>query len=102
MFQTQWNYKEKPEHLAKVEDSGLVQPNQSYTVKELLERFTYGTLPGISKQIYYDPNADNEEIPVMHMQNIDLVDIENMERDIRKRSDEKQKIIKDLRTKLNK
>lgn len=52
-------------------------PDQSYSVKDLLRRFTTGTAPAVAKQAYYqdDPDLDN---PLPTLSELDLAEIQEL------------------------
>nr|QJB18774.1 MAG: hypothetical protein [Microvirus sp.] len=56
-----------------VGDSETV-PNQAFTVTEVLQKFQAGTLPNISKKIYFEENPDFDNINPTEATDFDLSD----------------------------
>lgn len=52
----------------------LTVPDMSYTIRELLERFTAGTMPPIARQSYYEESPDIDNPDPLDNGNFDLVD----------------------------
>lgn len=77
-IQTQANYKYKGGH--QMDQESMTIPNQSYSVREILQRFQAGTLANISKPIYYeleDDSDDFDNVDITQSPDFDLVDAEN-------------------------
>lgn len=55
-------------------------PDQSYTVKELLTRFTSGTMPPVMKRPSYDENPNINEISFPDFSRMDMTEIDDYER----------------------
>lgn len=52
-------------------------PDQSYSVKDLLRRFTNGTAPAVAKQAFYDDNADIDH-PLPDLAALDLAELQEL------------------------
>lgn len=52
-------------------------PDQSYSVKDLLRRFTTGTAPAVAKQPFYEENPDiDNPLPVLN--ELDLAELQEL------------------------
>lgn len=58
-------------------EKSMAIPDQSYSVKDLLRRFTTGTAPAIAKQAFYqdEPDLDN---PLPTLSELDLAEIQEL------------------------
>jgi len=120
MFQTQYSYKfDSAKHAEpKSELPSLTVPDMSYTVRELLEKFTSGgSLPPIDNQAEYEENPTfddalsiDQDLTDLHqarravnkLQN-DLLKLENLKKERQKEAQNKdaQQTIKELQNKLS-
>jgi len=80
-IQTQYNYKKQPGE----KNTGVVNtiPNEAYTIKELLEKYSHGTLPEIGK----NPNYIGEDIyedgyDTLVKPDRDLTDIDDLKKKV--------------------
>lgn len=60
-------------------------PDQSLTIKQILQRFTAGTLPPIQKETYYEENPDIDDPDPMYRPDFDFVDWEAAKRKLERR-----------------
>lgn len=67
----------KTYHKSAVENISKTRPNESYTIKELWQRWTQGNTPMTTKSIYFDSdNGENlEDLDIQDSEMIDRVDI---------------------------
>lgn len=70
----QLNYYETEQSFEKHEGESETVPNQAFTVTEVLQKFQAGTLPNISKKIYFEENADFDNINPTESPDFDLAD----------------------------
>lgn len=86
-------YKSKNEVFEKVSKlPSMTIPDQSYTIKQLLEFHKAGINPPLQKTNVYDEEFE-EEVNPMRKQNFDLTDVDNIKEDI----DNNMKVIDKLR-----
>lgn len=52
-------------------------PDQSYSVKDLLRRFTTGTAPAVAKQSFYEENPDIDN-PLPTLNELDLAELQEL------------------------
>lgn len=52
----------------------MTVPDMSYSIRELLARFTAGTMPPVGRQVYYEDNPDINNPDPLDAPNFDLVD----------------------------
>lgn len=85
----------------KTEGVSLLVPNQSFTVRELMKRHMAGTMPAIGKQALWDehPTFDSFDKTVG---NFDLVDAEELAKEMTDRLDEIEAERKELKKKEEK
>lgn len=79
-FKTSYNYEEFSPAGEINKEPSLTVPNQSYTIQEILLRFTTGIPPAVSQPYYYE--SDQEDIDFdsynpANAYNIDLADVTN-------------------------
>lgn len=60
-------------------------PDQSLTIKEILQRFKAGTLPPIQKETYFEDDPDIDNPDPMYRPDFDLVDWEAAKRKLERR-----------------
>jgi len=74
MFKTHYNFEfNKTQHCEKQEDNkSLTVPDMSYTVREMMEKFTTGGMPDVQRLGDYDENASFEDAVELDQ---DLVDV---------------------------
>lgn len=85
----QYNYKDNQGEINN-EPSETV-PNQSFTVGEVLLRFSNGTLPNIVQPVYYDDNDDFDNVDITQDPAFDLVDAENYKNYLATKKESEQK-----------
>lgn len=49
-------------------------PDMSYSIRELLARFTAGTMPPVARDVYYEENPDINNPDPVDSPNFDIVD----------------------------
>lgn len=77
MKYTTWlNYKPKKEHKQTFTEESQTIPNEAYTVKDLMNKFTSGTMPAVQKQTYYDSEANFDYIPPNQRNYLDITEAE--------------------------
>lgn len=76
----------KPGHnrVAKTYGKSNTVPNQSYTVKELIEMNKKGISPAIMKEALYEMDDFGEELNPLRAKNFDLSDIDAIQRAVKK------------------
>ena len=84
----EYNYKENVGEINTQESETV--PNQAYTVKEVLLKFSQGTLPNIVQPVYYDDTEDFDNIDPTHNPAFDLVDAENILKEINNNKKERE------------
>lgn len=86
-FVTHYNYVfDDDVHTETHGGSSMTVPDQSYSVREILQRFTTGIAPSISKQFYYESDQGDinfDSYNPTNQGNFDLADFTNMVHDIR-------------------
>lgn len=89
----QYNSEDHPGEF-NTEDSQTI-PGQTYTVSEVLFRFSNGTLPNIVKTPHYEDNPDFDNVDITQNPAFDMVDAENFVQKIKHQQSER-KLKKDL------
>lgn len=56
------------------DDESCTVPGQSYSIQEILRKFTNGTMPMVGKSVYYDGDPDFEDFDPTLSPDYDLVD----------------------------
>lgn len=72
-FRTPYNYDCESESYEKNELPSVTVPDESYTIQELLTRFTSGTMPPIWMDGEYDEDPDDDTI--VESPGMDIVDV---------------------------
>lgn len=85
----EYNHKENPGEINTTESETI--PNQAFTVTEVLLRFSQGTLPNIQQPVYYDDTDDFDNIDPTQNPAFDLVDAENILKEINHNKQERYK-----------
>lgn len=67
-------------------------PNQAFTVKEVLLRYNNGTLPNIVQPVFYDDTDDFDNIDPTQNPAFDLVDAENILKQINNNKKEREEL----------
>lgn len=75
VFKTQFNFTPGKQHREKCNSISLTSQRQSYTVKELLERYTQGTMPNVAKTTFFDPSPDLDK-PLLR-EDLDISEVHN-------------------------
>lgn len=57
-----------------LDDVSETIPNQSFSIQEIITRFTGGIMPTITKRVYYDDNADFDSVDPTLRPDYDLTD----------------------------
>lgn len=73
-LKTQSSYRASEQKHTVNNEPSLAVPDMNYSVRELLERFSTGTAPGIAKTPIYDENADLDNYDVTQDLDFDLAD----------------------------
>lgn len=84
---TNLEYKPNDRSFEHVSGKSETIPDQSMSVREIIKKFTQGTLPDIGKSIYYELDAGSEdfdEYDVTESPDFDLTDVENYRMNIEK------------------
>lgn len=66
----------------------LTVPDQTYTIRELMERAACGASPGVERQVYYDEVQDVDELLThsgVDLSTLDLVELEEYRDSINQR-----------------
>lgn len=69
-----FNYNHKEHTGQSFKLPSMTVPDMSYTIRELLARFTAGTMPPVGRQVYYEDNPDINNPDPLDAPNFDLVD----------------------------
>lgn len=85
----EYNHKEKLGEVNTAESETV--PNQAFTVTEILQRFSNGTLPNIVQPVYYDDTDDFDNIDPTQNPAFDIVDAENILKEINNNKIEREK-----------
>lgn len=67
----------------------LTVPDASFTVRQLLDRFTTGNVPAIAREGYYE-NEDWDDYSPMNDHDFDLTDAQNLRDQLMKRAKQRQ------------
>lgn len=78
-FNHQYNYEPQPEYYEENTQPSLTVPDQSYTIKELLMRFTSGGMPDIAKTGTYEDDPSFEDIDPTRLGDFDLADLTELQ-----------------------
>lgn len=70
----QRQYVESKRSFEVIDGDSETVPNQAFTVTEVLQKFQAGTLPNISKKIYFEENTDFDNINPTEAPDFDLAD----------------------------
>lgn len=84
VFRTQFNYNgdrgERNNGLA-----SMTVPDQSYTVRELLQKFTSGGMPDVAKVPQYEEDPDFDDIDPTRLPDFDLADLTELQLELDQR-----------------
>jgi len=78
-FNHQYNYVPHPEYYETNNEPSLTVPDQSYTIKELLMRFTSGGMPAIAKTGTYEEDPTFEDLDPTRLGDFDLADLTELQ-----------------------
>jgi hypothetical protein len=75
MFVNRFTYDHKAPHVhEKVIGESETIPDQSYSIEEIISRFTGGIMPTVNNRIFYDDDPDFDSIDPTMRPDYDLVD----------------------------
>ncbi|MEM3318498.1 MAG: hypothetical protein QXT80_03010 [Thermoplasmatales archaeon] len=83
MFKTQFN--SVPDSGEINDEVSLTVPDMSYTVRELLEKFTSGVMPAVERNPLYEDDPDFDNIDPSRLGDFDLVDLLEMQEEYQTR-----------------
>lgn len=65
-----------PEHCEHPDPVSVTVPDESYSIRDLLEKFSRGVDPGVMRSPSYDSDASHESVDLEKLRDSDLVDRE--------------------------
>lgn len=93
-YKTWYNYKLNKEGMEKNGLPSETIPGQSYTIRELLEKFTHGVSPAVAKIPTYDPDQGFDDVDPTSAPDFDLADVTILLEDIKQKQSERSEQIK--------
>jgi len=65
-----------PEHMEHPDPISVTVPDESYTIRQLLDKFSRGIDPGVSRTPQFDPNPTHDSTDLQQLVNADLFERE--------------------------
>lgn len=89
-IKTWWNFRLTSNMKYKTEGESLTIPDQSFTIEEILERFTRGIDPMLTKNPIWEDDVNFDDLPANY--NPDLADIDDAKNFIEEVETKKKKV----------
>lgn len=95
-FQTSSNYNPIQQHETPSQLPSLTVPDMSYSIQELLDKFTTGIVPPVARNAQYDEDADFDNYDETRDGDFDLADATRLKQDLEERHQKRMKSINEL------